>query len=301
MLRNASLSALSALIALVSLVLLPTDAYALNVSRAELRDGQLRVEGANAAPGVFVTVESSTSSAGIRSDSSGAYRVAASNFRADDCTVVVSDRRTLSATVTLSGCTPTPATPPSTNPAPTGSCLITAEAPATYNAGDLETYYFHTTGCDTSNGPVQWAFLAGRIPVGMTGPSFQGQDAGAISGRPTTEGTYQLTVQVTDSAGATDTETFEITVIAPRTLTITNPSVDPGAVNRSYWVILRADGGVPGYLWTLRAGALPPGLQLTSRGDLAGTPSTAGTYSFTAGVSDSRGTTADRTYSITIG
>jgi hypothetical protein len=90
-------------------------------------------------------------------------------------------------------------------------------------------------------------------------------------------------------------------VIAPRTLTITSPSVDPGAVNRSYWVILRADGGVPGYLWTLRAGALPPGLQLTSRGDLAGTPSTAGTYSFTAGVSDSRGTTADRTYSITIG
>jgi hypothetical protein len=51
MLRNASLSALSALIALVSLVLLPTDAYALNVSRAELRDGQLRVDSAEHQPG----------------------------------------------------------------------------------------------------------------------------------------------------------------------------------------------------------------------------------------------------------
>jgi large repetitive protein len=136
--------------------------------------------------------------------------------------------------------------------------------------------------------------------VGMTGPSFQGQDADAVSGRPTTEGTYEFTVQVTDSAGATDTETFDITIIAPRTLTITNPSVDPGAVNRSYWVILRADGGVPGYLWSLRAGTLPPGLKLTSGGDVAGTPSAAGTYSFTAGVSDSLGTTATRTYSITI-
>ena len=247
-----------------------------------------------------MTVESTTSSAGIRSSQSGAYQVTASNFRADDCKVVVSDRRTLSETVMLAGCTPTQATPPASNPAPTGDCLITPGTPATYHAGDLATYYMHTTGCDTSSGPVQWAFTAGRIPVGMTGPSFQGQDAGAVSGRPTTEGTYEFTVQVTDSAGATDTETFDITIIAPRTLTITNPSVDPGAVNRSYWVILRADGGVPGYLWSLRAGTLPPGLTLTSGGDVAGTPSASGTYSFTAGVSDSLGTTATRTYSVTI-
>jgi hypothetical protein len=300
MLRTASLAALSALAGLAATLLIPHSAYALDVTRGELKDGQLRVDGVNAAPGIFVMVESASSTAGIRSDGSGSFHVEASNFRADDCTVVVSDRQTFTETVTLAGCTPIAATPPSTNPDPTGSCLITTGTPATFNAGDLKAYYFHTTGCDISSGPVQWAFVAGRIPVGMTGPFFQGQDAGAISGRPTTEGTYDFTVRVTDSAGATDTETFQITVVAPRPLAITNPSLPAGAVNRSYWVNLTADGGVPGYLWSLRAGALPAGMQLTSSGALAGTPSITGAFTFTAGVTDSRGTLTQRSYSLTI-
>ena len=300
MFRTALLSALAGSVALVALVLVPTSASALTVTRAELKNGQLRVQGVGASPGVFVTVTSTTSSAGIRSDQSGAYLVQASNFRADDCTVVVSDRQTLSDTVTLSGCTPTPATPPSTNQPPSGSCVITPGAPATYHAGDLSTYFFVTSGCDTSGGPVQWAFVAGRIPVGMTGPTFQGRDAGAVSGRPTTEGTYDFTVRVTDSVGATDTETFEITIVAPRPLTITSANLAPATVGHSYQVNLTADGGVPGYLWSLQSGQLPPGLQVTSRGALAGTPTSRGTYSFTVGVSDSRGTTADRTYSFTV-
>jgi hypothetical protein len=55
--------------------------------------------------------------------------------------------------------------------------------------------------------------MAGRIPVGMSGPFFQGQDAGAVSGTPTTKGTYSFLAQVTDSAGATGTETFTINVL----------------------------------------------------------------------------------------
>jgi hypothetical protein len=300
MLRAAVLSALATLVAAASLVLMPANAFALSVSRAELKGGVLRVDGANAAPGIFVTVTSTTSSAGARSDGSGAYHVSASGFRADDCKVVVSDRQTLSKTVTLSGCTPTAATPPPTNPAPTGSCVVTPGDPATYHAGDLSTYFFRTTGCDTSGGPVQWSFVAGRVPVGMTGPFFQGQDAGAVSGRPTTEGTYDFTVQVTDSAGDTDSETFEITVVAPRPLTVTTATAPAGVVGRSYQVNLAADGGVPGYVWSLRSGTLPSGLQVTSRGALAGVPSARGTFSFTVGVADSRGTTAARAFTVTI-
>jgi hypothetical protein len=139
--------------------------------------------------------------------------VTATNFRSDDCKVVVSDRQTLRATVTLAGCTPTPATPPSTIPPPSGNCAITPGDPATFTVGDLQTYFFTTTGCDTSNGPVQWTLLAGHIPTGMTGPFFQGQDAGAVSGRPTVAGTYSFMVQVTDSVGATAAQTFTITVV----------------------------------------------------------------------------------------
>src|SRR3954451_4011678 len=105
------------------------DGYAVSVTRAELKDGKLRLDGVDAAPGVFVTVASTTSAAGVRSDRSGAYHVEAVDFRADDCTVVVSDRSTLTETVTLDGCTPTPVTLPPTPPA-TGDCKITPGVPA---------------------------------------------------------------------------------------------------------------------------------------------------------------------------
>jgi hypothetical protein len=209
---------LAAAVAVAGLAFIPANAYALSVSTAELKDGQLRVDGQNAAPGVFVIVRSTTSAAGIRSDASGDYHVAASGFRADDCTVVVSDRRTFTATVPLAGCSPTPVTPPSPDPAPTGDCVITPGDPATYPTGNLATYFFETTGCDTTSGPVRWEFVAGRVPVGMTGPSLQGQDAGAVSGQPMTEGTFDFAIRVTDSTGATDVQTFEITVVAPPSL-----------------------------------------------------------------------------------
>jgi len=301
MMRTATYIALAAIAALIGVVLLPANAYALSVSNAQLKGGQLRVDGAGAAPNIFVMVESSTSTAGIRADSSGRFHVEASGFRADDCTVVVSDRRTLTDTVTLTGCTPTAATPPPNNPAPTGSCVITPGAAASYHLGDMATYFFTTTGCDTSNSPVQWTFLAGRIPVGMSGPYSQGQTAGAVNGRPTTEGSYSFTVQVTDSAGATDTETFSIAILAPRPVTVTTQSAPAGTVGQAYWINLAADGGLPGYLWTLRSGTLPPGLDLTTRGALAGTPSARGTFTFTVGATDSRGTLGTRTFSVTVG
>jgi hypothetical protein len=288
------------LVAGAGLVLLPAHAYALSVSTAALEDGELRVDGENAAPGVFVTVTSTTSSAGVRSDLSGAYHVEASGFRADDCTVVVSDRQTFTATVPLSGCTPTPVTPPATTPGPTGSCVITPGDPATFPAGDLATYFFHTTGCDTTGGPVQWSFVAGRVPVGMTGPFFQGQDAGGVSGRPTTQGTYDFAVQVIDSTGATDTETFEITVGAPRPITVAPADLPSAVAGHAYWVNLAADGGLPGYLWILSSGTLPPGVQLTSGGAIAGTPSASGTFAFTVAVTDSLGASAEATYSLTV-
>jgi hypothetical protein len=219
MFRKAWFAVVAVFVVLCALVLPTTSADAVTVSHAELKGGLLRLDGMNAAPGIFVMVSSSSSYAGARSSysSAGSFHVEAANFRADDCQVVVSDRQTLNKTVTLSGCTPTPVKPAGANPPPTGNCVITPGAPATYNVGTLSTYYFATTGCDTSSTPVQWVFLAGRIPVGMSGPTFQGQTNGAVSGTPTTAGIYSFRVQVTDSAGATDTETFTITVAPPRT------------------------------------------------------------------------------------
>src|SRR3954447_9393769 len=95
--------------ALFALLLVPASATALTVSRAQLSGGELRVEGSNAARGIFITSESSTGAAGSRSDTSGNFKIQGSGFRAPDCKIVVSDRQTPTATVTLSGCTPDPA------------------------------------------------------------------------------------------------------------------------------------------------------------------------------------------------
>jgi Putative Ig domain len=293
------MSRLAVLIVSAAVLALPASASALTVSKAQLKGGQLAVEGTNAAPGIFVTAESTTSAAGKRSDTSGTFKIAATGFTAPDCKVVVSDRETPTATVTLSGCTPSIVPVPTTPPPPSGACVIDPGAPATFHAGDVSVYNFTTTGC--IGGPLQWKVAAGAIPTGMSGPNFQGQTAGNLIGTPTLEGTYRFMLQATDGTGATDAEIFTITVTAPRPLTITTPSTQPaGTFGQNYCCVqLAADGGVPGYLWTLRSGTLPPGLQL-SRGVIGGTPTRRGTFSFTVRATDSRGATADRTISIAI-
>jgi Putative Ig domain len=290
-----------ALLATLAILLVPASASALTISKAELKGGQLRLEGTSAAPGILVLANSQTSSASSRSDQTGAFKIQASGFTSPDCKVLVSDGRTPIAQPTLAGCTPTAPTPPGRDPAPSGTCVVDSKAPATFHVGDLSTYFFTTTGCDTSAGAVQWTLVAGAIPPGMTGPFFQGQTAGAISGRPTTEGTYTFTVKVTDSAGQTDEQTFTNTIVAPRPLTVTNTAgaLPAASVGQGYSVVLNADGGLPGYAWSIAAGKLPPGIGLFGS-TIGGIPTTPGTFAFTVRVADSRGTTADRNFTITV-
>src|SRR5215217_7038025 len=79
----------AALVLATVLALAPAAQAAVSVSRAELRSGQLRVEGAGAQPGSTVTVRSSASSATATADSSGAFRVEGGGFSAPDCRVTV--------------------------------------------------------------------------------------------------------------------------------------------------------------------------------------------------------------------
>ena len=216
--RAATLVAIGSL-ALLGQVGLAATADALTATKAELRSGQLRVEGRGAAPvGSVVLARSTTSSAGARIDVNGDFKIEASNFSAPDCKVTVSDGETPTATVPLTGCTPSITLVPPTPAPPTGSCLITPQAPVTVPVGAPASVYFETTGCNTTFNsgstptPVQWRVAAGVIPTGMTGPNSQGTTAGNIIGTPSIAGTYLFTLQVTDQVGATDQETFTVTV-----------------------------------------------------------------------------------------
>ncbi len=65
---------------------------------------------------------------------------------------------------------------------------------------------------------------------------------------------------------------------------------------------LSAGGGTAPYTFTLESGSLPEGIGLSPSGELSGTPSTAGEYTFTVGASDSSAPakTASRTYTLTV-
>jgi Putative Ig domain len=285
---------------LAALLAVPVSASALTVTKAQLKGGELLVQGIDAAANVTAT--SSTSTAFARIDTKHAFKLQATGFRADDCQVIVSDGFTPIAQPTLQGCTPVPPTPVTDPPPPSGSCVIAPAASATFNVGDLQSNFFATSGCDTTNGAVQWTLIAGRVPPGMDAPISQGQTNGMVSGRPTTEGTYAFTVRVTDSAGQTDAENFTINVVAPRPVSISTATLPPAARGQAYQVNLAADGGLPGYLWAVSSGTLPPGIRLTGNAGnaIAGTPTTTGTYTFTVRATDSRGTTGDRTFTLTV-
>lgn len=267
---------------------------AVSVSRAELKDGKLRIEG-TAAPNRTITVD------GVAMGSSGGdgrFRVERDGFAAPaDCTVDVNDGSATAVTVTLFGCTV------GSPPPPSSTCTIVPTTFPDGNVGTLNTWFFNTTGCRTSEGIVQFNVVAGQIPPG-TRLFTQGVSTGGITGTPTTEGLFAFTIRVKDFTGATDTESFSIRINPPRPLVITNISdtLSPGTVGEFYCCgNLFADGGVPGYTWSLRSGQLPPGLSLTaSPGRITGTPTTAGTFSFLVRVTDSVGVFAERTFTITI-
>ena len=75
----------------------------------------------------------------------------------------------------------------------------------------------------------------------------------------------------------------------------------PGATLRvAYSASLVASGGSGANTWSLAGGNLPTGMTLSSAGVLSGMPTTAGTFGFTARVTDSEARTATRSYSVSV-
>ena len=91
--------------------------------------------------------------------------------------------------------------------------------------------------------------------------------------------------------------------VQPSALSVTTTSLSGGYLNQPYSASLAASGGTAPYAWSLaNTTSLPPGLTLSSSGQIAGTPTAVGTTTFTVQVSDG-GTpqqTATRQLSITI-
>jgi Bacterial Ig-like domain (group 3)/BNR repeat-like domain len=113
------------------------------------------------------------------------------------------------------------------------------------------------------------------------GESLQVTVRGALSTAQMTELTTRLVPAVVPHAGGG--------YAAPLLVTSDGSSLPLPQVGVFYTVTLQAIGGAPPYRWALdpSSGPLPDGLSLTSLGVLAGTPTVAGSTTFTVLVTDS--------------
>jgi Putative Ig domain len=193
------------------------------------------------------------------------------------------------------------ASPPASGQSTT--CTIDPpDGPATGQVGTEFTFFVTVTGCASSNKQPSFKVVEGRLPKGTRLFEFAGS-SGLINGVPTTAGTFTFTVQVKDETRATDTEVFTVEILPPEAPTITTEALGDGAVGEFYCCgNLFASGGIQPYTWSVVAGTLPPGLELP-RGEntISGTPTTAGTFTFTVRVTDDLDASSEKELSITIG
>jgi len=134
--------------------------------------------------------------------------------------------------------------------------------------------YSATLEAQGGDGTYTWALSSGSFQDGL---ALAGD--GTVSGTPTVAGTVTVTVEVT-SAGLTGTGEVSLTV-SDDPLTVTTQTLPDAQVGTSYQATLEAEGGVGELSWSLAAGTLPSGLDLSSQGQLTGTPGEAGSFDLT--------------------
>ena len=155
------------------------------------------------------------------------------------------------------------------------------------------------------------SIVAGALPPGLSLPATFGTSGDVVGGTPATAGAYNFTVQGTGDQGQPLYQAYQITVDPNQPLTIVLPgsgsTLSPGMVGGAYAQNFFLSGGAAPYTWAVASGQLPPGLTLqTTAGprdagnQLAGTPTTAGTYTFTMRLTDYNGQQATQQFSLTV-
>jgi hypothetical protein len=165
--------------------------------------------------------------------------------------------------------------------------------------GTVASDYSQTVVASGGTGALIWS-TTGSLPTGLNpiNPS-----TGQISGTPSAAGTFNFTVQATDTLNQSDDQPLSITIDlpAPPNITTTSPLPNGTVGTPGYNQQVQATGGIGNLIWIISAGPLPPGLDINQdTGVISGEPITAGTYDFTVQVTDTIPQSDTQDLSITI-
>ena len=144
--------------------------------------------------------------------------------------------------------------------------------------------------------PMTFSVMPGSLPTGL----HLDTSAGIVSGTPTAAGPFSFTINATDTAGATASHNYSVTINP--TVAVSPPNLPNGTVGSAYNQTVTSSGGTGTTAFTVTTGTLPTGLNLdTSTGVISGTPTTSGLFGFTVTATDTVGATGSQAYSVTVG
>jgi CubicO group peptidase (beta-lactamase class C family) len=134
-------------------------------------------------------------------------------------------------------------------------------------------------------------------PPYVTGPNYG----------PLIPGTYNSSIYV-ESKERTHSPFFIPITLVVQSATPSTPHIDvstdhqlpPGTLSTPYSFTLSPVGGTSPYVWSTAGGVVPAGLSVSKSGQISGTPSQAGIYSFLATVVDSTGWTTTRRFDLRV-
>ncbi len=151
---------------------------------------------------------------------------------------------------------------------------------------------------DVNNQGVIWTIsgVASPPPASQTNSTYVYQAPSGVVGA--------AFVTLTAVSVADNTKYASVTITVNGTPAILPVVVFPANQNVGYTTYISAAGGTAPYVWSLTAGALPPGLAFdgstAATTAITGTPTTLGTYSFTVTLTDALGLTATTTVNMTV-
>ena len=171
-------------------------------------------------------------------------------------------------------------------------CPVISITPTTLPVLKEGTSFSQAFGASTGSAPMTWSLSSGNVPPGLTLST-----GGTLSGTPSAGGTSTFGLRVADNFGCLGSNSYTVQVCP--IITFSPVTLPTAQIGTPYTQTVVASRGVAPYTFALASGSLPIGLSLnTGTGVISGTPTTAGSTTFSIRATDANGCSDLKSYTL---